>query len=108
MSLSMTFGKIFIFSYRNKDKNEALPPLNIIVLLLEVFMDVVSRVLIFFVFMIVYNDGHFSPQGTLIFFYKVVGIMLIFNVVFNERRNFCSSKYWLGECYILVFVMMMS
>ena len=61
-------------------------------------MDVVSRVLIFFIFMIVHNDGHFSPMRTLISFYTMVGIMAIFNMVFNERRNFCSSKYWLGKC----------
>ena len=73
-----------------------MPPLNILVLLLEVFMDVVSRVLIFFIFMIVHNDGQISPLKTVISFYTVVGIMLIFNVVFNERRNFCSIKYWLG------------
>merc|ERR1719225_461866 len=58
-------------------------------------MDVVSRVLIFFIFMIVHSRGNFSPMRTLISFYTMVGIMLIFNMIFNERRNFCSSKYWL-------------
>merc|ERR1719347_2133938 len=45
--------------------------------------------------MIVHNGGYFSPMRTLTSFYMVVGIMFIFNVVFNERRNFCSIKYWL-------------
>ena len=73
---------------------------------MKVMMDLVSRVLIFFIFMIVHNEGQFSPLRTLISFYTMVGIMTIFNIVFNERRNFCSVKYWLGECYILVLVMM--
>ena len=92
---------------RNKDKNEALAARNILILVLKVLMDLVSRVLIFFIFMIVHNNGQFSPMRTLTSFYTMVGIMTIFNIVFNERRNFCSAKYWLGECYILVLVMMM-
>ena len=92
---------------RNKDKNDALSPLNILILVLKVLMDLVSRVLIFFVFMIVHNEGQFSPMRTLTSFYTMVGIMTIFNIVFNERRNFNSAKYWLGECSILVLVMMM-
>ena len=91
---------------RNKDKNDALAPLNILMLVLKVLMDLVSRVLIFFIFMIVHHNGQFSPGRTLISFYIMVGIMTIFNIVFNERGNFCSVKYWLGECYILVLVMM--
>ena len=71
--------------------------LNILVLVLKVLMDLVSRVIIFFTFMIVHQKGQFSPWKTLISFYTVVSIMIIFNVVFNERRNMCSAKYWLGE-----------
>ena len=91
---------------RNKDKNDALAALNILILVLKVLMDLVSRVLIFFIFMIVHNNGQFSPMRTLTSFYTMVGIMTIFNVVFNERNNFRSAKYWLGECNILVIIMM--
>ena len=82
-------------------------PFNMIILVLKVLMDLVSRVLIFFIFMIVHNNGRFSPMSTLTSFYTMVGIMTIFNIIFNERRNFGSVKYWLGECYILAVVMMM-
>ena len=88
------------------DKKNALAPLNIVILVLRILMDLVSRVLIFFIFMIVHNKGQFSPMRTLTSFYTMVGIMTIFNMIFNERRNFCSVKYWLGECYILVLMMM--
>ena len=83
----------------NKNKNEALAPLNILILVLKVLMDLVSRVLIFFIFMIVHNNGRFSPMTTLTSFYTMVGIMSIFNIIFNERRNVYSATYWLGECY---------
>ena len=65
-------------------------------------MDLISRVLIFFTFMIVHNEGKFSPMRTLTSFYTVVGIMIIFNVVLNERKNFCSIKYCLGELSIRI------
>ena len=83
--------------FSDNDKKGALTPLNIVILVLKVLMDLVSRVLIFFTFMIVHNDGKFSPMRTLISFYTLVSIMFIFNVVFNVRRNFSSIKYWLGE-----------
>ena len=83
--------------FSNNHKDGALTPLNIVILVLKVMMDLISRVLIFFTFMIVHNKGEFSPMRTLTSFYTMVGIMIIFNVVFNERRNFCSIKYWLGE-----------
>ena len=84
-------------------------PLNMVILVLKVLMDLVSRVLIFFIFMIVHNDnkGQFSPMRTLTSFYTMVGLMIIFNIVFNDRRNICSAKYWLGEWFILVLVMKM-
>lgn len=60
-------------------------------------MDVFSKVIIFFIFMIVQNDGQFSPMTTLISFYIMVGIMILFNIVFNERKNIGCLKYWLGR-----------
>merc|ERR1711884_870749 len=68
---------------------------TIVILVLKVPMDLVSRVLIFFTFMIVHHEGYFSPMRTLTSFYTMVGIMFIFNIFFNERGNFCSMKYWL-------------
>ena len=86
--------KVFL---SDKDKNEALAPTNIIVLVVKVLMDLVSRVLIFFAFMIVHNDGKFSPMRTLTSFYTMVAIMIIFNIVFNKSRDICSFKYWIGK-----------
>ena len=77
-----------------------MTPLNIVILVLKVLMDLISRVLIFFTFMIVHNNGKFSPMRTLTSFYIMVCIMFIFNVVFNERKNYCSIKYWLGKLKI--------
>ena len=74
-----------------------MAPLNIVILVLKVLMDLISRSLIFFTFMIVHHGGYFCPMRTLTSFYTMVGIMFIFNVLLNERRNVCSIKYWLGE-----------
>ena len=71
---------------------------------MKILLDLVSRVLIFFIFMIVDNTGEFSPWRTLISFYTMVGIMIVFNVIFNESRDFCSAKYWLGESYITLMM----
>ena len=92
----------------NNDKNEALAPLNILILVLKVLMDLVSRVLIFFIFMIVHNEGEFSPMTTLISFYIMVGIMIVFNIVFNERNNIGSLKYWLGRYLRFTFALKIS
>ena len=73
--------------FSNKEKNDSLPLLNILVLVLRVLMDIVSRVLIFFSFMIVTNNGKFSPERTLISFYTMVGIMLIFNIYSNTAAT---------------------
>ena len=84
-------------TFSDNDKNEALAPLNVVILVLKVLMDLISRSLIFFTFMIVHNGGHFCPMRTLTSFYTMVGVMFIFNIFFNERRNVFSIKYWLGE-----------
>ena len=99
--LSFITITVSIIKISNKDKNEALTPLVIIVMIMKILLDLVSRVLIFFIFMIVDNDGKFSPMRTLTSFYTMVGIMIIFNMVFNERRNFGSVTYWLGESSFL-------
>ena len=71
------------------------------VLALKVLMDIVSRVLIHFFSVIVEDDGKFSPWMTLISFYYLVGIMFIFHIFFNERRNYLSEKFWLGKFKII-------
>ena len=79
---------------RNKNKNEALSALHIVLLIAKVFMEVLSKVLIFFCFMMVSNEGEFSPIQSLVGFYTTVLIMVVFNVVFNESQicfSFCCK-----------------
>ena len=71
---------------------------NILILMLKVLMDIVSRFLIFFIWMIIDKNGKFSPVRTVSSFYTMVGIMIVFNIVFNARKNIRSTKYWLGKC----------
>ena len=45
---------------------------------------------------------------TLISFYIMVGIMIVFNIVFNERNNIGSLKYWLGRYLRFTFALKIS
>ena len=82
--------------YRKRDKRGALTFEASAVLVLKVTLDCVSRVLIFSSFLYVINHGVFSSIYTLIAFYLVFTILVIFNMVFNDSNNFSSGRYWLG------------
>ena len=82
---------------RNKNKNEALSALHIVLLIAKVFMEVLSKVLIFFCFMMVTNKGEFKPIECLVGFYTTVLIMVFFNIVFNETAICFSLNYILGK-----------
>ena len=84
-------------SSRNKNKNEALSALHIVILIAKVFMEVLSKVLIFFCFMMVAKKGEFSPIYSLVGFYTTVLIMVVFNVVFNESKICFSLNYIMGK-----------
>ena len=64
--------------------------------MLKVILDSVSRILLFSSWLYVTNHGVFSSIYTLIAFYVVFTVLVIFNIVFNDDNNFLSGKYWLG------------
>ena len=66
------------------------------VLMLKVILDSVSRILLFSSWLYVINHGVFSSVYTLIAYYLVFAVLVIFNLVFNDDNNFSSGKYWLG------------
>ena len=82
---------------RNKNKNEALSALHIVLLIAKVFMEVLSKVLILFCFMMVTNKGEFNPIQALVGFYTTVLIMVVFNIVFNESKICFSLRYIMGN-----------
>ena len=98
MSILFSFLSIAYSYYniRNKNKNEALSALHIVLLIAKVFLEVLSKVLIFFCFMIVANNGEFDPIYSLVGFYTTVLIMVVFNIVFNESPICFSLSYIMG------------
>ena len=99
MSILFSFLSIAYSYYniRNKNKNEALSALHIVLLIAKVFMEALSKVLIFFSFMMVMNEGEFNPIHSLVGFYTTVLFMVIFNIVFNESKICFSLNYILGN-----------
>ena len=83
--------------FRNKNKNEALSKLHIVILIAKVLMDILSKVLIFFCFMMVTNNGKFSFFQSVAAFYTLVGIMIVFNTIFSENRIHLSLRYFIGK-----------
>ena len=99
MSILFSFLSIAYSYYniRNKNKNEALSALHIVLLIAKVFMEVLFKVLIFFCFMMVTNKGEFNPIDSLVGFYTTVLIMVVFNIIFNESKICFSMNYIMGN-----------
>ena len=64
--------------------------------MLKVILDCVSRILIFSSWMYVVNAGVFSSVYTLAAYYTVFGVLVIFNIITCNNREFSKAKYWIG------------
>ena len=65
-------------------------------LLLKTSCDCIARITLFSVFMYVQNEGQFSTRMTLIAYYSVFVLLMIFNCWINKNKNFWSAKNLLG------------
>ena len=93
--------KIEFSTYRNSDKKESLDADSLVVLVLKIVFDSASRIVLFSSWLYVYNDGQFSTWIVLIAYYVVVFLLFIFNVIFNDTKEFSSLTYWIGIILIL-------
>ena len=75
--------------------------LNLVFLLLKTVFDCISRVIIFATFMFVVNDGQFSIKMTVMAYYTTVAVLMIFNLIINSNKNYCSAKTWIGKCALI-------
>ena len=82
--------------YRNSDKKESLDADSLVVLVLKIVFDSASRIVLFSCWLYVYNDGQFSTWIVFFAYYLVVIFLLIFNLIFNDTREFSSMTYWIG------------
>ena len=72
--------------FRNRDKSGALSPRLVALLVLKIFMESLSKVLIASTCLYVVNDGKFDAIMTIVGFYVFVAVMAVFNGIFSRRR----------------------
>ena len=82
--------------YRNSDKKESLDTDSLVVLVLKIVFDSASRIVLFSCWLYIYNEGQFSTWIVFIAYYLVVSLLFIFNLIFNDTRDFSSLTYWIG------------
>ena len=64
--------------------------------MLKVILDSVARILMFSSWLYVVNNGVFSSVYTLAGYYTVFGVLVIFNIVTSDNREFRKAEYWIG------------
>ena len=82
--------------FRNRDKSGALSPRLVALLVLKIFMESLSKVLIASTCLYVVNDGKFDAIMTIVGFYAFVAIMAVFNGIFS-RRSLKSPESFIGK-----------
>ena len=70
---------------------------NLVLLLIKIMLDVVSRILIFSAWMYTDNDGQFSTKRTVGFFYGTFILLLLLNCIFNKYNDLKPSMNWIGK-----------
>ena len=69
--------------------------------MLKVILDSVARILLFSSWLYVVNNGVFSSVYTLAAYYTVFGVLVIFNIVTSNSRDFHQGKFWIGFCHLI-------
>ena len=69
---------------------------NFVILIIKIILDVSSRILLFSAWMYTSSDGNFSIWKTLIAFYSIVIMLVLFNIGFNSSKEFPTARYWIG------------
>ena len=64
---------------------------NLILLVVKMILDILSRILIFSAWMYTDNNGQFSTLRTLSFYYGLFLLLTAFNVVINREENWISK-----------------
>ena len=90
---------------RNRDKKDALTGSTApTLLIIKIVLDSMSRILLFSSWLYVTNHGHFSSIQTLIAYYTVFAVLVIFNIIFNDSIDLGRGKYWIGLWNKIFFV----
>ena len=73
--------------FRNNSKKESLTIVHLVVLVVKISFDSVSRILLFSSWLYVTNDGQFDTWTVTIAYYTVVGLMFSFNLIFHKNTK---------------------
>ena len=76
-----------IFFFRNTDKSQALDFKNLLVFLLKVICDVVSRVAILGAWLYTTKDGKFSIEMVTGYFYTIALVNFLENLAFSIHKG---------------------
>ena len=108
--LSIIYTPFILFikvlpTLRNRDKKDALTGSTApTLLIIKIVLDSMSRILLFSSWLYVTNHGHFSSIQTLIAYYTVFAVLVIFNIIFNDSIDLGRGKYWIGLWNKIFFV----
>ena len=70
-------------------------------MILKVILDSVAKILLFSCWIYVINNGEFSSVYTLAAYYTVFGVLVIFNIITSNNRDFHRGKFWIGSSVII-------
>ena len=65
--------------------------------MVKTILAAVSRVLLFSIWLYVFNNGQFSSVKTLIAYYTLVSMLIVFHTVCNKKRPVFSFPFCLGN-----------
>ena len=78
---------------------------NSLLLMARIFFNVLFRLMIFSTWLYIDKKGNFCSMTVLITFYIFLGILVVFNIVFNESTKFLTCSYWIGKsskCFFFI------
>ena len=81
---------------RKRSKQGSFTTLNLFLLMLKTILAAVSRVLLFSIWLYVFNNGQFSSVMTLIAYYTLVLMLIVFHTVCNKKKPVFSFPFCLG------------
>ena len=64
--------------------------------MLKTTLDCISRILLFSAWLYVIHDGQFSSSKTVIAYYFTFMVLVVFNIIFNNRDEYNSARTWTG------------
>ena len=69
--------------------------------MLKIILDSVAKILLFSSWIYVINDGEFCSVYTLVAYYTIFGVLVIFNLATSNSKDFHRGKFWIGFCHLI-------